>query len=52
MTTAEKIALGGYWYIFLWKADAKVWARRTAACMLCQKAHAECGSSWKGDLPK
>ena len=26
--------------------------RRMAACMLCQKAHEECGSSWKGELPK
>jgi hypothetical protein len=26
--------------------------RRTAACMLCQKAHEECGSSWNGELPK
>jgi hypothetical protein len=25
--------------------------RKTAACMLCQKAHEECGSSWKGELP-
>jgi hypothetical protein len=23
-----------------------------AACMLCQKAHEECGSSWNGELPK
>jgi hypothetical protein len=22
--------------------------RKTAACMLCQKAHEECGSSWNG----
>jgi ribonuclease HI len=26
--------------------------RKTAACMLCQKAHEECGSSWNGELPK
>jgi hypothetical protein len=26
--------------------------RKTAACMLVQKAHEECGSSWNGDLPK
>jgi hypothetical protein len=26
--------------------------RRTAACMLCQKAHEECGSGWNGELPK
>jgi hypothetical protein len=26
--------------------------RRTAACMLCQKAREECGSSWNGELPK
>ena len=26
--------------------------RRIAACMLCQKAHEECGSSWNGELPK
>ena len=26
--------------------------RRTAACMLCQKAHEECGGSWNGELPK
>ena len=26
--------------------------RNTAACMLCQKAHEECGSSWNGELPK
>ena len=26
--------------------------RKTAACMLCQKVHEECGSSWKGELPK
>jgi hypothetical protein len=26
--------------------------RKTAATMLCQKAHEECGSSWNGELPK
>jgi hypothetical protein len=26
--------------------------RKTAACMLCQKAHEECGGSWNGELPK
>jgi hypothetical protein len=26
--------------------------RRTAACMLCQKAYEECGGSWNGELPK
>ena len=26
--------------------------KRTAACILCQKAHKECGSSWNGELPK
>ena len=26
--------------------------RKTAACMLCQKVHEECGSSWNGELPK
>ena len=26
--------------------------RRTAACMLCQKAHEESGSSWNGELPE
>ncbi len=26
--------------------------RRAAVCMLCQKAHEECGSSWKGELLK
>jgi hypothetical protein len=26
--------------------------RKTATCMLCQKAHEECGSSWNGELPK
>ena len=26
--------------------------RKTAACILCQKAHEECGSSWNGELPK
>jgi hypothetical protein len=26
--------------------------RKMAACMLCQKAHDECGSSWNGELPK
>jgi hypothetical protein len=26
--------------------------RKTAACMLCQKAHEECGNSWNGELPK
>jgi hypothetical protein len=26
--------------------------RRTAACTLCQKAHEECGSSCKGELPR
>jgi hypothetical protein len=26
--------------------------RKTAACMLCQKAHEERGSSWSGELPK
>jgi hypothetical protein len=26
--------------------------RKTAACMLCQKAHEECGSSWSGELPR
>jgi hypothetical protein len=26
--------------------------RKTAACMLCQKAHEECGSNWNGELPK
>ncbi len=26
--------------------------RRTAVCTLCQKANEECGSSWKGELPK
>jgi hypothetical protein len=27
MSTAEKIASGGDWYISLWTADAKVWGR-------------------------
>jgi hypothetical protein len=26
--------------------------RRIAACMLCQKAHEECGCTWKGELLK
>ncbi len=26
--------------------------RKAAACMLCQKAHEECESSWNGELPK
>jgi hypothetical protein len=26
--------------------------RKTAVCMLCRKAHEECGSSWNGELPK
>ena len=26
--------------------------RKTAACMLCQKAHEECGNCWNGELPK
>ena len=26
--------------------------RKTAACMLCQKAREECGGSWNGELPK
>ena len=26
--------------------------RKTTACMLCQKAHEACGSSWNGELPK
>jgi hypothetical protein len=26
--------------------------RRTAPCILCQRAHGERGSSWKGELPK
>jgi hypothetical protein len=26
--------------------------RKTAACMLCQKAHEDCGSSWNGELLK
>jgi len=26
--------------------------RRTAACMLCQKAHKECGRRWNGELLK
>jgi hypothetical protein len=26
--------------------------RKTAACMLCQKAHEECGGNWNGELPK
>jgi hypothetical protein len=26
--------------------------RKTAACMLCQKAHEECESIWNGELPK
>ena len=25
---------------------------KTASCMLCQKAHEECGSSWNGELPR
>jgi hypothetical protein len=29
MATAEKIASGGDWYIFLWTADAKVWVQKT-----------------------
>ena len=28
MTTAEKIASGGDWYISLWKADSKVWVQK------------------------
>jgi hypothetical protein len=30
----------------------KYGCRRTAACMLCQRALEERGSSWKGELPK
>jgi hypothetical protein len=52
MAIAEKIASGGDWYISLWTADAKVWVQKTAACMLCQKAHEECGRSWNRELPK
>jgi hypothetical protein len=26
--------------------------RKTVACMLCQKAHEECGGNWNGELPK
>jgi hypothetical protein len=33
-------------------ATQKYGYRRTAACMLCQKEHEECGGSWKGELPK
>jgi hypothetical protein len=33
-------------------AQARYGYRKTAACVLCQKAHAECGSSWNGELPK
>jgi hypothetical protein len=28
MATAEKVASGGDWYIFLWTADAKVWLQK------------------------
>jgi hypothetical protein len=28
MSTAEKIASGGDWYISLWTADAKVWVQK------------------------
>ena len=30
----------------------KYGCKRTVACMLCQKAYEECGSSWNGELPK
>ena len=50
MATAEKIASGGDWYISLWTADARVWVQKNAACMLCRKAHEQCGSSWNGQL--
>jgi hypothetical protein len=52
MATAENVASGGDWYISLWTADAKDGYRKTAACMLCQKWHEECGGSWNGELPK
>jgi hypothetical protein len=49
----RRLLQGGDWYISLSTADAKVCGyRRTAACMLCQKAHEERGSSWNEELPK
>jgi hypothetical protein len=51
MATAEKIASGGDGYISFGEQIQKYGYRKTAACMLCQKAHA-CGSSWNGELQK
>jgi hypothetical protein len=41
----RRLLQGGDWHISLWTADAKVLVQKNAACMLCQKAHEECGSS-------
>jgi hypothetical protein len=53
MATADKIASGGDWYISLWTADTKVWVQKNGGVhVVSEKAHEECGSSWKGELPK
>jgi len=52
MATEEKIASGVDWLFSCGQQMQKYGYRRTAAGTLCQKAHEECGSSWKGELPK